>query len=62
MKLVIFKHGNVLAVTPEDNYKERIMDARKVQNYADFESAQEIIDYCVRWFGSKPEHFIVKEG
>lgn len=62
MKLVIFKHGNALSVTPEDNYKAQIMDARKVQSYSDFENAQEIIDYCVRWFGSKPENFIVKEG
>lgn len=62
MKLVIFKHGNALCVTPEDNYNARIMNARKVQNCADFGNAQEIIDYYVRWFGSKPNDFIVKEG
>ena len=62
MKLVIFKHGNALSVTPEDNYKARIMDARKIQSCADFGNAAEIIEYYVRWFGSKPEDFIVKEG
>ena len=62
MKLVIFKHGNILCVTPEDNYNARIMNARKVQNCKDFGNAAEIIEYYVRWFGSKPDDFIVKEG
>lgn len=62
MKLVIFKHGNTLSVTPENNYKARIMDARKIQSCAEFEDAQEIIEYYVRWFGSSPDDFIVKEG
>ena len=62
MKLVIFKHGNTLCVTPEDNYNARIMNARKIQSCKDFGNAQEIIEYYVRWFGSSPDDFIVKEG
>jgi hypothetical protein len=57
MKQVIYKSLGVLCVTPEENHKARIQNARLIQRMEDFDSPKEIIDYycrngglpCKRW-------------
>ena len=60
MKMVIYKSGNKMEVTTEANYNSRIKDARKIQDCSDFDNPMEVIEYFVKWFGSKAEDFIVK--
>jgi hypothetical protein len=60
MKLVIYKQGGKLKVTPEDNYGYWIQDARKIQDASAFGSPQEVIEYYCTWFGNSKDDFIVK--
>ena len=60
MKLVIYKQGGKLKVTPEDNYGYYIQDARKIQDCSTFGSPQEVIEYYCTWFGSSKDDFLVK--
>lgn len=59
MKIVIYKALGIYYATREDNFYAQIRDANRVQKLADFNSAQEIIDYYCKYFGCKPEDFIV---
>lgn len=58
-KLVIFDHCNILAVTTEDNYNNRIMDERKITLCRDFSSPDEIIEYYCKYFNCVPADFII---
>ena len=62
MKMVIYKSLGVLCVTTEDNYKARIQNARAIHKMEDFNSAEEVIEYFCKYFGSKAEDFIIIEG
>lgn len=61
MKTVIYKENGVFKATTEENYNSKIQNARVIHTLADFESAQEIIDYYIRYTNSKKEDFIVIE-
>ena len=61
MKTVIYKANGVYYTTSETNYKARIKNARAIHKMADFDSAEEIINYFCKYFGSKPEDFIIQE-
>ena len=50
------------AKTTEANYQARIRNTRLVNKMQDFESAEEIINYFNRYFGSKAEDFIIMKG
>ena len=59
MKVVIYKENGVFKTTSEENYNSKIQNARIIHIMADFESAEEIIDYYGTYFGYKKEDFIV---
>lgn len=61
MKTVIYKENGVFKTTNEENYNRAIQNAREVNVMKDFESAEEIIEYFVKWFKSNEEDFIVIE-
>lgn len=62
MKTVIYKSMGIYCTTTEENYNARIQNAFKVQKLRDFESAEEIIEYYCKYFGSKTEDFIIING
>lgn len=61
MKTVIYKALGIYYATSERNYNAVIRNAREVQELRDFNSAEEIIEYYCKYFGSKPEDFIIYE-
>ena len=61
MKTVIFKTLKGYATTSEENYNSRIRNERKVTDCSAFGSTTEIIDYYCKYFGSKPEEFIIAD-
>ena len=60
-KTVIFKENGVLKTTTESNYNSRIRNAKTICNWENFETAEEIVDYCTTYCGSKKEDFIIAE-
>lgn len=58
-KTVIYKLNGIYCVTTEANYNAHIRDARAIQKMQDFNSAEEIIEYFCKYFGSKTEDFII---
>ena len=44
-------------MTTEENYNAYIRNERKVSDWSAFNSADEIIEYCVKWFGGKAEDY-----
>jgi len=61
MKTVIYKENGTYKTTTEENYNARIQNARQIHVMKEFESAEEIINYYINWFGSKKEDFIIIE-
>lgn len=59
MKAVIYKENGILKTTTEENYKRTIRNAHLIQTWKDFESAEDIINYCVKYCGRKKEDFII---
>lgn len=59
MKTVIYKVSGVYHTTTEENYNARIQNARNIHTLKDFESAEEIIEYYIKWFQAKREDFII---
>ena len=59
MKTVIYKALGIYYATSESNYYAVVRNAREVQKLEDFNSAEEIIEYYCKYFGSKAEDFIV---
>lgn len=59
MKTIIYKQNGEFKTTTEANYKAEIQDAFKIQTWKDFETAEEIIEYCVKYCGRKREDFII---
>lgn len=59
MKMVIYKAGGSYYVTSEENYNARIQNARLIHKMQDFNSANEVIEYFCKYFGSKTEDFII---
>ena len=60
--MVIYKANGVYCVTTEENYNARIANARAIHKMQDFNSAEEIVDYYCKHFGSKPEDFTIMGG
>ena len=58
-KTVIYKSNGIYYITSEANYNARIQNARAIQKMQDFNSAEEIIEYFCKYFGSKTEDFII---
>ena len=61
MKTVIYKENGIYKTTNEENYKRVIGNAREINTMHDFESAEEIIEYFIKYFKCKREDFIVVE-
>lgn len=63
-KIVIYKVGNIYHTTDEDNYNARIQNARKIHAIDGAESAQDIIDYYIRygWADSKDDFIVIDES
>lgn len=59
MKLVIYNELGTFKTTTEENYNRRIQNVREITTWKDFESAEEIIDYCTKYSNSKREDFII---
>jgi hypothetical protein len=59
MKTVIYKEFGTFKTTTEENYKAQIRNASKVCTWKDFESAEEIIDYCIKYCGKKQDDFVI---
>ena len=59
MTTVIYKVNGIYYTTSEANYNARIQNARAIHKCDGFGSAEEIIDYYCRYFGSKPDEFII---
>lgn len=57
--LVIYKDLQGYAVTPKYNYTARVSNARKIHHLPDFDSAQEVIDYYVKYGWANAEDFEV---
>lgn len=52
-KTVIYKVFDTYTTTPKSNYDARIQNARAIHTWKDFTSAQEIIDYCIKYGWAK---------
>lgn len=61
MKIVIYNELGTFKTTTEDNYNATIRNANKVQAWINFASAEEIIDYCIKYCGKTKEDFIVSQ-
>ena len=61
MKTVVYKENGVYKTTNEENYNRVIRNAREIHALHDFESAEEIKEYYIKWFGCNEEDFIVVE-
>lgn len=59
--LVIFKRFGTYCVTTEENYNTFISNERAIQRCPGFKTAQEVIDYYVKYGWAKPEDFIIEE-
>lgn len=60
MKQVIYKeNGLYYKVTSEENYNRKIQNAMEIIVMEDFKSAEEIIEYLVKWCKCNKEDFIV---
>lgn len=59
MKTIIYRVNGIFKTTTEENFNARIQNARQIQTWTDFESAEEIIDYCIKYFKANKEDFIV---
>ena len=58
-KTVIYKENGVFKTTTQENYNAIIQDAFKVTKWEAFESAEEIINYCVQYCKANKEDFII---
>ena len=59
MKIVIYNIDGIYYTTTEENYNAGIVNARAIHKMEDFNSAEEIIEYYGKYFGSKAEDFII---
>lgn len=60
MKTVIYKENGIYKTTTEENYNRTIQNAREIHIMKDFESAEEIKEYYIKWFKCSENDFIVK--
>lgn len=61
-KLVIYKENGVFKLTTEENYNATTRNAHQISTWEAFKTAEEIINYCIKYFNSiKKEDFIIKE-
>ena len=59
MKIAIYKEDGIFKTTTEENHKARIQNASQIQAWKNFDTAEEIMDYCVKYCGKKKEDFII---
>lgn len=63
MKIVIFKRFGEYCTTTEENYKSRIWNANRIQEWNDFSSPEEIIEYSIKYFkADKDDYIIIDKG
>ena len=60
MKTVIYKTPLGFCSTTDENYNAMIQDERKIQKWDGFESAEEIIEYAIKYLNKCREDFIVR--
>lgn len=61
-KIVIFKRCGVYCTTLKQNYEASVMDKNQITSWENFNSPEEIIDYCVQYCGRKKEDFVIEES
>lgn len=44
---------------PEEYYSENIQDKTRIQHFEDFQNADEVKDYLVKYFGLQSENIII---
>lgn len=59
MKIVIYKEFGTFKTTTEENHNRKVQNASEICSWENFETAEEIIDYCVKYCGKKAEDFII---
>lgn len=59
MKTIIYQELGIFKTTTEENYKRNIQNAHEVQTWKNFETAEQIINYCIDYCGKKKEDFII---
>lgn len=59
MKLVIYKDLSGYCVTTECNYNAVIQNARAIIKHYAFATADDIIDYYVKYYNESRDNFIV---
>ncbi len=57
MAMVIYKVMGEYRCTTKENYNAPVQDVRRIQNLKDFETAEQIVEYYCKHFGSKPADF-----
>ena len=60
-KTIIYKENGIFKTTTQENYNATIRNASKVTNWGAFDTAEEIINYCIKYCNRKKEDFIIKE-
>ena len=61
--MVIYKDGGIYRTTPKSNYDARVQNAHRIQTWQDFDTPQEIIDYCKKYTSNfDPENVIIVES
>lgn len=61
MKYIIYKDAFGYHGTQEKNYNARIKDASEICDYTDFESAEDIKQYLLKYTYLKAENIEIKE-
>jgi len=59
MKAIIYKENGIYKITTEENYNNQIKNAKQINILKDFESAEEIINYFIKYFQANKEDFII---
>lgn len=61
MKHIIYKDFYGYKMTSEANFNASIQNANKITDLKNFSNIPQIIDYFVKYCGSKESDFIIKE-
>lgn len=61
MKYIIYKDAFGYHGTQEKNYNARVQDASEICDYTDFESAEDIKQYLLKYTYLKAENIIIIE-
>lgn len=63
MKFIIYKENGIIKTTTEENYHAFIQNASKIQTWNDFETEEEVLEYCLKYSKvskNKEDYIIIK--